>query len=226
MNTSHGTIRVAIAEDQQLITKMLTGLVDAQDGMQMVGEAFNGKEIVSLCRTLVPDVVLMDLNMPIMDGAAATREIRAMETGTAVLILTAHEDDALVFEGIRAGALGYLLKSCTPEELAGAIRTVHAGETIVSPGIAREALAAFEGKDEIEDEATMLSLTERELEIVGSLAQGKSNKEIARALYISDNTVRNHIANIYKKLHINDRTQAVLYAIRNGLVNLEEIEND
>src|ERR671915_124749 len=134
----------------------------------------------------------------------------------------AHTDDAHVFQGIKAGAQGYILKDCTPEDLTRAIRTVHAGDTIMAQDIAKKMLTTFEG---IRSDAEIAPrLTERELEVVKALAHGKSNKEIARTLGISEKTVRNHASNIYKKLHIFDRTQAVIYAIRRGLVDIEELE--
>src|SRR5919107_172334 len=189
------TIRVAIADDQRLFAHGLARIIGVQPGMEVVGEAHTGEEAVSLCLDVEPDVVLMDLSMPVMDGVSATRKILALLPRTRVLILTVHTDDAHVFQGIKAGAEGYILKDCTPEDLARAIRTVHAGDTIMAPGIAPR-------------------LTDRELEVVRALARGKSNKEIASTLGISEKTVRNHASNIYKKLHIFDRTQAVIYAIR------------
>jgi len=139
-----------------------------------------------------------------------------------VVILTVHTDDAHVFQGIEAGAQGYILKDCTPEDLTRAIRTVYSGDTIMSQDITMKMLNTFEG---IRTEAEIAPhLTERELEVIKVLASGKSNKEIARSLGISEKTVRNHASNIYKKLHIFDRTQAVIYAIRHGLVDVEELE--
>ncbi|MGH3086700.1 MAG: response regulator [Rubrobacteraceae bacterium] len=210
-------IEVAIAEDQRLIKKILAHFVNAQPGMEIVGDARDGEAAVALCLEESPDVILMDISMPGTDGITATRRIRDLSPSTAVLILTAHEDEEYVFEGMRAGALGYLHKGCTPRELADAIRTVHAGDTIVSPAIAEKTLDAFE-REEVAHSSLAPSLTGRELEIIRKLAEGRSNKEIARNLYISENTVRNHTANIYKKLQINDRTQAVLCAMREGLL--------
>jgi NarL family two-component system response regulator LiaR len=188
----------------------------------VVGEAHTGEEAVSLCLEAEPDVVLMDLSMPVMDGVSATRKILSSLPRTRVLILTVHTDDAHVFQGIKAGAQGYILKDCTPEDLTRAIRTVHAGDTIMAQDIAKKMLTTFEG---IRSDAELAPhLTERELEVVKALAHGKSNKEIAQVLGISEKTVRNHASNIYKKLHIFDRTQAVIYAIRHGLVDIEELE--
>jgi DNA-binding NarL/FixJ family response regulator len=176
-----------------------------------------------MCREQRPDVILMDISMPIMNGVAATRKIRELLPDAKVLILTVHADDVHVFQGIKAGAAGYLLKDCTPEDLSRAINTVYAGDTIMAPEIARKMLLAFE---EAEGETSTPRLTERELEIITSLARGRSNKQIAWDLSVSEKTVRNHISNIYKKLHVYDRTQAVLYAIREGLVDVENLEQE
>ena len=216
-------IRVAIVDDQQLFASGLSRIIAAQPGMKVVGEAHTGQEGIALALETEPDVILMDISMPVMDGVTATRKIQTLLPRTRTLILTVHTDDGHVYQGIKAGAQGYILKDCTPEDLARAIRTVHAGDTIMAPDIARKMLTTFES---IQNDDTELTphLTERELEVIKSLAQGKSNKEIARSLHISEKTVRNHASNIYKKLHIYDRTQAVLYAIRRGLVDIESLE--
>jgi DNA-binding NarL/FixJ family response regulator len=216
-------IRVAIVDDQPLFTDGLGRIVGAQPEMEVVGTAHDGASGVRMVRELKPDVVLMDINMPVMDGVAATREIRDLLPDTKVLILTVQADDLHVFRGIKAGASGYLLKDCTPDDLSRAIQTVHAGETIMAPEIARKVLLAFEDAHE---EPSAPTLTERETEIITAIARGRGNKQIARALNISEKTVRNHISNIYKKLHVYDRTQAVLYAIREGLVDVDILEEE
>jgi DNA-binding NarL/FixJ family response regulator len=218
------TIRVAIADDQQLFASGLARIISAQPEVEVVGEARTGREAVELCLETEPDVVLMDISMPEMDGVTATRKIREVLPRTRILILTVHTDDGHVFQGIKAGAQGYLLKDCTPEDLARAIRTVHAGDTIMAQDVAQKMLLTFESIQSEEAELTP-HLTERELEVIKALAQGMSNKQIAQALHISEKTVRNHASNIYKKLHIYDRTQAVIYAIRRGLVDLETLES-
>ena len=215
-------IRVVVVDDQRLFAETLARIIGMQPGMEVAGEAHTGEDAVALCLEEEPDVVLMDLSMPVMDGISATRKIRNLLPRTRIVILTVHTDDAHVFQGIKAGAQGYILKDCSPEELADAIRTVHSGDTIMAPDVAEKMLTTFEG---IRSEADVAPrLTERELEVVRALARGQSNKEIAQALDISEKTVRNHASNIYKKLHIFDRTQAVIYAIRKGLVNLEDLE--
>ncbi len=216
-------IRVAIVDDQPLLTEGLGRIIAAQPGMEVVGTAHDGESGVRMCLEQRPDVVLMDISMPVMNGVAATRELREHLPDTKVLILTVHSDDVHVFQGIKAGASGYLLKDCTPDDLWRAIRTVYAGDTIMAPEIARKMLLAFE---EADSEPSAPSLTERELEIITAIARGRGNKQIARALHISEKTVRNHISNIYKKLHVYDRTQAVLYAIREGLVDVEGLEQE
>jgi DNA-binding NarL/FixJ family response regulator len=214
-------IQVAIVDDQPLFSEGLGRVVEAQPGMEIVGVAHDGESGVRMCRELKPDVVLMDINMPVMNGVEATRSIRSLLPDTKVLILTVNSDDAYVFRGIKAGATGYLLKDCTPEDLSRAIKTVHAGDTIIAPEIARKMLLAFE---EAEEEPSAPRLTERELEIITALAHGRANKQIARDLSISEKTVRNHISNIYKKLHVYDKLGAVLYAIREGLVDVDGLE--
>src|SRR5215210_6599157 len=216
-------IRVVIADDQRLFANGLARIISLQTNMEVIGEAHTGEEAITLCLKEEPDIVLMDLSMPGMGGVSATRKILSLLPRTRVLILTVHTDDVHVFQGIKAGAQGYILKDCTPEELTRAIHTVHAGETIMAQDIAKKTLSTFEG---IRSEAESIAprLTDRELEVVKALARGKSNKEIARTLGISEKTVRNHASNIYKKLHIFDRTQAVIYAIRRGLVDVEELE--
>lgn len=214
------SIRVAIADDQSLFAGGIARILATKEGIEVVGEAHDGEEAVSLCIEREPDVVLMDISMPGMDGVTATRKIKDLSPSTAILILTVHTDDAFVFQGIKAGAQGYLLKDCSAEELMHAIQTVYNGSTIMSQDIARKMLSTFEQKP---PEAEISpSLTERELQVIRSLAQGLSNKQIARALDISEKTVRNYASNLYKKLHIFDRTQAVLYAIRTGIVDPDD----
>ena len=223
MSDDKENIRVAVVDDQRLFARGLSGLVDMLEGVEVVGVAFDGEEAVALCRKEEPDVVLMDISMPKVDGISATREIKDLLPQTAVVILTGHEEDEHVFEGIKAGAQGYLLKDADPEDLSHAIRTVHAGATIIAPDLAQKMLNTFESGG---PRGSRLAppLTERELEVIRALAQGMSDRQIARTLDISEKTVRNHTSNIYRKLHIFDRTQAVIYAIREGVIDVEELE--
>jgi DNA-binding NarL/FixJ family response regulator len=224
-NEGEEIIRVAIVDDQRLFTKGLSGLVEMLSGVEVVGVAYNGEEAVALCREEEPDVVLMDISMPKMDGISATREIKDLLPQTAVVILTGHEEDEHVFEGIKAGAQGYLLKDSEPEDLSRAIYTVYAGNTIIAPDLAQKMLNTFEGGRP--GESARLApppLTERELEVIRALSRGMSDRQIASSLGISEKTVRNHTSNIYRKLHIFDRTQAVIYAVREGVIDVEELE--
>ena len=219
-------VRVAVVDDQRLFARGLSGLVDMLPEAEVVGVAYDGEEAVELCRKEEPDVVLMDISMPKMDGISATREIRDLLPRTAVIILTAHEDNEHVFEGIKAGAQGYLLKDADLEDLSLAIRTVHAGNTIIAPELAQKMLNTFQGAGGPTTTGNRLvpPLTERELEVIRALAQGKSDRQIAHALGISEKTVNNHTSNIYRKLHLFDRTQAVIYAVREGIIDVEELE--
>ena len=186
-------IRVAIVDDQRLFTDGLGRIVEVQPGMEVVGKAHDGESGVRMCVELRPDVVLMDINMPGMNGVEATRKIRGLLPDTRVLILTINSDDAHVFRGIRAGASGYLLKDCTPEDLSRAIKTVHAGDTIMAPKIAHKMLLAFE---EAGKEPSAPHLTERELEIITALTRGRGNKQIARDLSISKDRPEPHLEHL------------------------------
>jgi DNA-binding NarL/FixJ family response regulator len=217
-------IRVAVVDDQRLFARGLSGLVELLPGVEVVGVAYNGEEAIALCRKEEPDVILMDISMPKMDGISATREIKALLPRAAVIILTGHEEDEHVFEGIKAGAQGYLLKDSEPEDLSRAIHTVYAGDTIIAPDLAQKMLTTFEGGRLGGSAHLAPPLTERELEVIKALAQGMSDRQIARSLGISEKTVRNHTSNIYRKLHIFDRTQAVIYAVREGVIDVEELE--
>ena len=169
------------------------------------------------------DLAVVDVHMPKMDGISATREIKVLLPQTAVIILTGHEENEYIFEGFEAGAQGYLLKDSEPEDLARAIHTVHAGNTTIAPELAQKMLNTFESGG-LRGSRLAPPLTERELEVIRALAQGMSDRQIASSLDISDKMVRNHTSNIYRKLHIFDRTQAVIYAIREGVIDVEELE--
>ena len=217
-------IRVAVVDDQRLFVRGLSGLVDMLPEMEVIGVAYDGEDAVELCRKEEPDVVLMDISMPKMDGINATSEIRDLLPQTAVIILTAHEDDEHVFEGIKAGAQGYLLKDADLEDLSRAIRTVHAGDTIIAPDLAQKMLNTFQHERGPKGSRLVPPLTDRELEVIRALAQGKNDRQIANALGISEKTVNNHTSNIYRKLHLLDRPQAVNYAVREGNIDVEELE--
>lgn len=213
------TIRLLVADDHQVVRAGLVSLLEQQHDFVVVGEAGTGREAVRLAAELEPDVALMDLQMPVMDGVEATETIRSRNPATEVLVLTTFDDDELIWGAIRAGAKGYLLKDAPPDALFNAIRKVAAGETLIPPEIlSRLTEVIRQGGPAVETEE---QLTDREREILHLIARGLSNKEIAAALFISDNTVKTHISNLFEKLGVNDRTQAVTTALRLGLITLE-----
>lgn len=209
-------IRVLLVDDQTLIRQGIRLLLDSEPDIEVVGEAANGREAVENAGSLHPDVILMDVRMPEMDGVSATRILAAEHPSCGVIILTTFDDDETIFEGLRAGARGYLLKDVSSEEMAEAVRKVAAGGALIQPSIARKVLAEFNrlssppapGKAN----ALMEQLTERELEVLRLLGEGLSNREIATRLVITEGTVKNHVSNLFAKLEVRDRTQAVIKA--------------
>jgi two-component system, NarL family, response regulator LiaR len=217
------TIRVAIADDHAVVRQGLRTFLELQDGMDVVGEAADGEEAVALVERTAPDVVLLDLVMPRVDGLEAIRRIREHAPATRILVLTSFADDHTVLPAVRAGAAGYLLKDVQPPELAGAIRTVHAGEALLAPSVATmlvEQLAAEDGPAARDDDGH--HLTPRELEVLAELARGRANKAIAFELGVSERTVKTHVSNILGKLGFTDRTQAAVYAVEHGLVGRKD----
>ncbi len=214
-------IRVLIVDDHAIVRKGLRALLVTEPGLEVVGEAENGEQAVAEARRLCPDVVLMDLVMPGMDGLEATRRITAGQhpEGTPrVLVLTSFAADDKVFPALRAGALGYLLKDSGPEELVQAIRQVHRGESSLHPSIARRLLQELAGEGQ-QDPASG-SLSPREIDVLRLVAQGWTNREVAERLGIGEATVRTHVSSILSKLNLGTRTQAALYALREGLASL------
>ncbi len=214
-------IRVLIVDDHAIVRKGIRALLATERDIQVIGEVGDGAEAVAQAQTLCPDVILMDLVMPKLDGIEATRRITARQPGARILVLTSFAADDKVFPAIKAGALGYLLKDSGPEQLVQAIRQVHRGEPSLEPAIARKMLA--EVAHQPAQPPTPEPLTERELTVLRLIAQGKNNKEIAEQLVISELTVRTHVSNILNKLHLASRTQAALYALREGLASLDDI---
>jgi len=212
-------IRVLIVDDHTIVRKGIRALLAEIEGMEVVGEADNGQEAVTQADRLRPDVILMDLAMPKMDGIEATRQIKASQPESRILVMTSFAADDKVFPAIKAGALGYLLKESTPEDLVQAIRQIHRGESSLHPTIARKVLQEITHPSD--RPPTPNPLTEREAEVLRLVAQGLSNQDIARKLNISDPTVRTHVSNIMSKLHLATRIQAALYALREGLVSLD-----
>jgi DNA-binding NarL/FixJ family response regulator len=229
-------IRVLLVDDQALIREGLAIILGAQPDLKIVGQAADGREAIDMASRLRPDVILMDIKMPHVDGIVATRQIKEALPETQILILTTYSDDELVFEGIRAGASGYLLKDITREKLASAVRGTARGEAQIDPAVAAQVLAEFqrmanvlrrrthpslfpagEGADEL---PPMEALTPREEGILRLLAEGLTNAKIASLLYLSEGTVKNYVSGILSKLQANDRTHAVVLAIKRGLLDL------
>ena len=210
-------IRVLIVDDHAIVRKGIRALLSEAGGFEVVAEVGDGQEAVVRAAELHPDVILMDLLMPRMDGIEATRQITSHQPGARVLVLTSFAADNKVFPAIKAGAIGYLLKHSSPEELVRAIRQVHRGEPSLHPTIARKLLQEVAHPPELQPAPE--SLTAREMAVLRLIAQGLSNQEIADRLAVSDPTVRAHVSNILSKLHLASRTQAALYAVREGLTS-------
>ncbi len=218
-------IRVLIVDDHRMVRGGLRGFLSGEPGLAVVGEAQTGEEAIAAAASLCPDVVLMDLIMPGMGGTAAIGVLRASHPETKIMALTSFADDAHVFPALEAGANGYLLKDIDPDALVAAIRAVHAGESPLDPEVAKRLLSRFQHPAAASAAAQgpmHETLTEREMDVLRLLAQGKSNKEIARALFIGDRTVKSHLSAVFQKLDVTDRTQAALYAVRHGLVESGE----
>jgi NarL family two-component system response regulator LiaR len=209
-------IRVLIVDDHGVVREGLRTYLELLDDMVVIAEAGNGLEAVAQASHYQPDVVLMDLVMPEMDGIEATRQIVATNPSARIIVLTSFADDEKVFPAIRAGATGYLLKDVSPDDLANAIRAIHAGETYLHPDITRKLVDQLASPEQSLKPAPD-ELTPREVEVLRHLAQGMSNREIAEALTISEKTVKTHVSNILSKLHLADRTQAAIYAHRHGV---------
>lgn len=207
-------IRIVIADDHPVVRAGLRDMLSSQPDFEIVGEASNGVEAVALVNQMQPDVVLMDLRMTLLDGAGATAQIHARQTKTAVLVLTSYESTADILRAIEAGALGYLLKDVQREELFTAIRTVAQGKAVFAPTVATRLLHQVR-------KPGSGALSVRELEVLALVARGASNKEIARALYLSEATVKSHLLHLFAKLAVSDRTAAVTVALEQGLLQLD-----
>ena len=216
-------VRVLVADDQALFREGLHTLLDAHADMDVVGEACNGLEAVALATSLKPDVVLMDLRMPVLDGTAATRRIVDAGLTSRILILTTFDDDESVFDALRAGAIGYLLKDVPSERLVEAVRAAARGQSSLEPAVASKVVAEFARLSRAApqrgsiDGSLVASLSEREVEVLRWVARGASNKEIAAHLSIAEGTVKNHMTNVLEKLSVTDRTSAALKARELGL---------
>jgi two-component system, NarL family, response regulator len=206
------SIRILVAEDHTLVRDGLVGILNHQTDMTVVAEAEDGEQAVHLYQQCQPDVTLMDLRMPKLEGAAAIAQIRADSPNARIIVLTTYDGDVDIYRGLQAGAKGYLLKDATSKELLNAVRSVHQGQRQIAPRVALKLAERVDNSD---------ALTERELEVLHLLVKGNSNQKIGAALSVSDGTVKFHINHILQKLRVSDRTQAVIAALKRGLVRLE-----
>lgn len=213
-------IKVLIVDDHALLRDGLVKILSLEEDLEIIGEAGKGEEAIELTRRLNPDVILMDINMPGMNGIEATKIIKKEFPKTGIIALTIHDDEEYIFELVRAGVSGYVLKDIQPERLISAIRDVAQGKSVIHPNITAKILGEFNRlagrKSRL---SSCLELTIREMEVLELITKGMTNKDIAQALFISEKTVKNHVTNIFRKLDVKDRTQAALYAIKNKLVN-------
>lgn len=213
-----GTIRVVVADDHNVVRAGIRELLADEPDIAVVGEARNGREAVDLALALRPDVVVMDVNMPELSGVEATRQIRAAAPVVRVLVLTSYQDDPYLYGLLDAGASGYILKTAEDYEVVRAVRATASGQSVIDPAVAPRLIARLSGPAAPQGD----TLTERELEVLRLAARGQTNKQIGAALQISDRTVQNHLANIYAKLAVASRTEAVTAALQRGLISLAE----
>jgi DNA-binding NarL/FixJ family response regulator len=216
------SIRVLIADDQALVRSGFRLILETRADLEVVGEAENGKEAISLAHELAPDVILMDIRMPILDGIEATRQIVAAESRARILVLTTFDVDEYVYEAIRAGASGFLLKDVRPADLIDAIRLIADGNALLGPTVTRRLLDRFAASNVPSDPTIISDLTERERETLQLLASGLSNAELAQKLFLSETTVKTHVSSILRKLGVRDRVQAVIAAYNAGLVHPQQ----
>jgi len=215
------TISVVIADDQGMVRSGFSVLLNAQPDIEVIGEAVNGQEAIAQAASLHPDVILMDVRMPVLDGLQATRQITAMDDPPKILVLTTFDLDDYVYEALRSGASGFLLKDASARELAEAVRLVAAGDALLAPGVTRRLIAEFArmGAPRAPSRKQLDGLTERESEVLALVARGMSNGEIADHLVVAEQTVKTHVSRILMKLGLRDRTQAVVLAYESGLVH-------
>lgn len=218
-------IRVLIADDHRIVRQGLRHVCELAGGFRVVGEAENGQQAVKLARQLQPDVILMDINMPVWDGVQATSLIVDENPSARVIILTMYRQDQYVFQAIKAGARGYLLKDIDEQDLVAAIRAVHRGEALIDPSLAVKLLDEFRRVSQLADKIEEAeSLTKAEMEVLRLVAQGADNRAVAERLALSPRTIANRLSSVYDKLHVNSRTQAALVALRRGWATLESEE--
>ena len=221
-------VRVVVADDQALVRTGFTMILESEHDIDVVGEAANGREAIELCRRHRPDVALMDIRMPEVDGIAATRAIASDgDNATRIMILTTFDLDEYVYEAIRAGASGFLLKDTPPDDLIDAVRILAAGDALLAPSITRRLIEEFASSSAGFSRAVGLDdLTERESEVLRSMARGLSNQEIAARLYLGETTVKTHVSRVLMKLRVRDRVQAVVAAYESGLVRPGQTDHD
>jgi NarL family two-component system response regulator LiaR len=215
-------IRILVVDDHIVVRRGLIAMLETEPGIQIVGEAANGVEAVEQARKLVPDVILMDLVMPVMDGIEATRQIKQEMPSVNILVLTSFSTNDKVIPSLNAGAIGYLLKDSTPADLVRAIHQVSQGEGALPPAVTRQILAQLQAPIKSPDQSAEEDLTERETEVLKLMAHGYSNAEIARLMVVSNATVYTHVSRILSKLNVSSRTQAALYALKKKLVTLDD----
>ena len=217
-------IRVLIADDHRVVREGLSAILKATEDIEVVGEASDGQEAVDKARELSPDVILMDVSMPRINGVEATRAIKRESPHIGIVALTMYDEEKYIFDLVRAGATGYLLKDTDSAQIVSAIRSIYKGESLIHPSVASKILVEFsllaEGKGK-KQARTEHDLTEREITVLRLVADGKTNKEIANDLDLSEKTVKNHVRNIFHKLQVYDRTQAAILGIRKGLIELD-----
>ena len=217
-------IKILIADDHAFVREGTRRILEQEPDLEVVAEAGNGEEAVTLASELKPDVAIIDVAMPKLDGIEATRQIKALCPAVAVLVLSAYDDDQFVFGLLEAGAAGYLLKSVRGHEIVDAIRAVDAGESVLHPSVARKVLNRFASvSNRAQRKKPLELLTEREVEVLKLVTKGLSNKDIADGLSLSIRTVQGHLANIFNKLRVNSRTEAVVHALKEGWVTLDDI---
>ena len=219
-----GKIKILIADDHAVVREGTRQILEKEPNLDVVAEAVNGEEAVKLAGTTKPDVAIIDIAMPVVDGIEATRQIKALYPDVSVLILTAYDDDQFVFGLIEAGAAGYLLKSVRGKEIVDAVRQVYAGESVLHPTIARKVLNRFKPDEEAKAEKKQSEvLSERETEVLRLATRGLSNQEIADQLFLSLRTVQAHLGHIFNKLQVGSRTEAVVRALKEGWVTLDDV---
>lgn len=214
-------IRILVADDHALFRRGLHMVLDQEPDIELVGEAADGTEAIALAIELIPDIVLMDVKMPRQTGIEACRAIKEAAPSIKILMLTNSDEDSDLYEAVKAGAAGYLLKEISIDELGAAIRSVYSGQSLITPSMATKLMAEFAAMAKRGAETRLPKLTPRELDVLRAIARGMSNREIARVLFISENTVRSHVQNILDKLQLNSRMEAAIYAMREKLVDLD-----